>query len=187
MRRFRSALRLLPPMLLPALVLLLSACRIEPNPRPQVLNVDSAARADIRGTMAAYREALLSNDARAIAAFYTADARLSEPAAPDRVGGREIHDDLAHFFAEGGRITDVVVESEEIHVDGPVAWELGTYREQFRTPAGADASVRGPYVIRWRRGEEARWRIDRFLLKQTPSDSAAAGMRRSPPAAAPGG
>jgi uncharacterized protein (TIGR02246 family) len=169
LRGFRSALTLL----LPAAVLL-PACRIEPNPRPETFNVDSAARADIRATMAAYRDALLDNDARAIAAFYTAEARRLEPDAPDLVGGSEIRDAMQQFFNAGGTITDVVTESEDIHVDGPVAFELGTFEERHRTGDGTESTTRGRYMIRWRRGAEARWRIDHLLLNHLPAEPAVA-------------
>lgn len=171
MRRFQSAFTLL------LSTVLLSACRLEPNPRPATLNVDSAARADIRATMDAYREAMLQNDARAIAAFYTADARLHEPDAPDIAGNTAIRDAMQHFFAQGNRITDVRVDSETVDVDGPVAWEMGTYEERIRAASGDDHVVRGRYMIRWRRGEEARWRIDRFMVNHLPPldrDTAAA-------------
>jgi uncharacterized protein (TIGR02246 family) len=169
-RHYTSAL------LLP--LLLLAACRLEPNPRPTTLNVDSAARADIRSTMDGYREALLQNDARAVAAFFTVDARVHEPDAPDIVGSTGIREALQHFFAQGNRITDITIESESIDVDGPLAWDIGTYEESFRAAAGEDVTIRGRYVIRWRRGEEARWRIDRFMVNHLPpGDTARAAPR----------
>jgi uncharacterized protein (TIGR02246 family) len=163
LRRFRSAITLLPA------IVLLSACRIEPNPRPEPLNVDSAARADIGAAMAAYRQALLQRDARAIASFYTADARFSHPDVPHRTGTGEIRQALEQFFAAGGAVTDVRVDSEELDIDGATAYELGAWEERAALPDGAERVVNGRYMIRWRRGAEARWRIDRFLLASAPA------------------
>jgi ketosteroid isomerase-like protein len=161
------------PLLLFPLVLSLGACRVERNPIPEVLNVDSAARVDIRATMAAYRAALLENDARAVASHFTADAEVYEPGAGDVIGSGAVFESFDGFFGNGGAITDLELESESIHVDGGVAFELGRFAETSRT-ADAEQTVRGRYMIRWRRGEEARWRIDRFLMNHYPQDTAVA-------------
>jgi ketosteroid isomerase-like protein len=159
-------------MLLP-LVLSLAACRVERNPVAQTVNPDSASKVVIRATMVAYQAALLANNPRAIAAFYAPDGRLYEPDAPDIVGLSEVRSAMSDAFDSGRVLTDVTLEAEDIHVDGPVAFEMGTFEERFRTGNGGEEMVRrGRYVIRWRRGAEAQWRIDRFLRNHLPADSA---------------
>jgi ketosteroid isomerase-like protein len=160
-------------MLLP-LVLSLAACRVERNPVAQTVNPDSASKVIIRTTMDAYQAALLANNPRAIAAFYAPDGRLYEPDAPDVVGFSEVRSAMSDALDSGRVLTAVTLEAEDIHVDGPVAFEMGTFEERFRTGGGEDEMVRrGRYAIRWRRGAEAQWRIERFLRNHLPTDSAA--------------
>jgi uncharacterized protein (TIGR02246 family) len=171
-------------MLLP-LMLVLAACRVDRNPVAETVNPDSASKVVIRATMEAYRAALLSNNPRAIAAFYAPDGRLYEPGAPDVVGFSEVRSAMSDVFDSGRVLTDVTVEAEDIHVDGPVAFEIGTFEERFRTRGEEEEMVRrGRYMIRWRRGAEAQWRIDRFLRNHLPSDSAV--FSTGDTAAAPG-
>jgi ketosteroid isomerase-like protein len=160
-------------MLLP-LVLSLAACRVERNPVAQTVNPDSASKAIIKATMEAYQAALLANNPRAIAAFYAPDGRLYEPDSPDIVGFSEVRSAMSNALDSGRVLTGVTLEAEDIHVDGPVAFELGTFEERFRTGDEEEEMVRrGRYVIRWRRGAEAQWRIERFLRNHLPADSAA--------------
>jgi ketosteroid isomerase-like protein len=168
-RSRRAALRHLPLLL----GVVLTACHVGQNPRAAVLDADSAARVDIEATMLAYRTALLGGDHRTLATFFTADARLSEPGAADLVGPREIGGAKRAFYDAGGVVTDIAVDTDELHVDGAVAFAFGTWEERFRGGAGAEETVRGRYAIRWQRGAEARWRIARFLVNhQPPADTA---------------
>lgn len=162
-RRTPSAVRLLL-----ALSVLLGGCRVERTPRPESIDVDAIARDVIRATFESYRQALLTGDARRAAAAFMPDARLSEPHAPDVVGPRAIAERLDGFF-ERGEFLDLDVDRDTIDIAGGVAYDLGTYEETVRAE-GDEQTVRGRYVIRWRRGAEARWRIDRFLRSPYPTD-----------------
>lgn len=153
------------------LVLLCSACRVERNPVPETLNVDSASRADIRATLQAYRLARIAGDANLAASFFAPDARLYQPGAAEVRGSDAVEGAMAGFFAEGGVVTEVALHSEDLHVDGPLAFEFGTYEERFRLGEAGERSVRGHYAIRWRRAPEARWWIERFLLNGHPPDT----------------
>jgi uncharacterized protein (TIGR02246 family) len=163
--------RIAPGVLLP-FVVLLAACRIEPNPVAEVVPADSVARADIRATQESWRSALLANDPDAVASFYAPDARVYEPAAGDIIGASGVESAVERFLGKGGVVTGATVEPEEIHVDGPLAFELGTFENRFRIGDEPEATVRGRYMIRWRRGPEARWLIDRLLLNHYPSPAA---------------
>jgi uncharacterized protein (TIGR02246 family) len=150
----------------------LAACRVGQTPRPDVLNPDSAARADIEAVMAGYAAAMLRSDAAGMAAFFTPDARLSAPDADDLAGPRAIRDAMHAFFASGATVMEVDVETDVLHIDGPDAFEFGRYTESFRLPDGEEHTVQGRYSIQWRRGAEARWRIRRFLANHLPDADA---------------
>jgi uncharacterized protein (TIGR02246 family) len=160
--------------------LMLTACHVGQNPRAEVIDADSASRVDIRATMDAYSAALVSGNADRIAAFFTPDARLAEPGMDDVEGANAIHAMLRSFYVGGGVVTDVALDTETVHVDGADAFEFGSYHEKFRMAEGTEQTVRGRYAIQWRRGEEARWRIRRFLLNHLPpADSVSADSASS--------
>jgi ketosteroid isomerase-like protein len=150
-------------------LLLLSGCRVGNNPRVDLMDVDSAAAVDIRSTMLAYQDALVRGEARRIAPFFTADARLSAPGSADVVGATEIQTFRRSLLDSAGTLTRFSSETGELHVDGPVAFELGTFEESYTAGNGEEQVVRGRYAIRWQRGPEARWRIARFMLNHLPA------------------
>jgi ketosteroid isomerase-like protein len=165
-------------LLLLCLPLMLSACRVGSVPRPEAASPDSAARVDITRTMAGYERALLARNTQAAASYFMPDARLLEQGADDVVGVRAIRSAMDDFFSAGGVVTGLSLESEDIHVDGRIAFELGSFERRFRMGNSAEETIRGRYMIRWERGPEARWRIARFLLNHYPSDSASATAAR---------
>jgi ketosteroid isomerase-like protein len=155
---------------------LLAACHVGHTPRPDVINPDSAARADIEGVRNAYAAAIRAGDAERIAELFEADAQLSGSRLGGS-GGREIagagaiHD--AHVVAHrsGTAALEVDLEPESVHVAGTNAFEFGRLVERL-PPAEEGGDVeesffRARYVIHWRRGPEASWRIRRLLLSPT--------------------
>jgi uncharacterized protein (TIGR02246 family) len=145
-----------------------AACRIGQHERPEVINPDSAAAADIRATMDEYRAALLAGDAARIAAFFTPDAVLLEPDTDEIVGVRAIHARIDTVLAAGAAVTELTVATELLHADGPVAFEFGTFAGRYRAGGAEAQAVHGRYIIHWQRGPEARWHIRRLLLHPLP-------------------
>ena len=152
--------------------LLLAACRVEPVQRPQRIDPREVARESISDVLDAYRDALLRSDADAVAATFTADAELYMPDTPDLVGVAAIRDAMNSLFAEYAP-TDVLVEREQVDVGDGVAHEMGRYDQSVRTADSMMLEMRGRYAIRWRRGPEAAWRIERMLINHYPPDTAA--------------
>jgi ketosteroid isomerase-like protein len=146
----------------------LPACRVGHNPR-ELLVADSAAVVDIAQARRGYQDALLGGDPRRIGPFLTADTRLSGPDAPDIVGTAGVLTDRREFLDAGGSVTAISLDTEELHVDGGVAFELGTFEERRALPDGAEQTIHGRYLLRWQRGPEARWQISRFLFNLLPA------------------
>jgi ketosteroid isomerase-like protein len=150
--------------------LLAGACRIQEVPRPERVTVGDLAREQIRATLDDYRAALIRGDADALAAFFTPDARMQEPGASDLVGAGSIRGARAESFRDR-TYGDLVLRRDSIHlVDGGFAYEMGEFTESFNA-AGADSTVHGRYAIRWRRGPEGRWLIERFMVNHVPAGS----------------
>jgi ketosteroid isomerase-like protein len=155
----------------------LSACRVGHNPR-ELLVADSAAIADIAHARRAYQDALLGGDPRRIGPFFTADARVSGPDAPDIVGSSGVLAERREFFDGGGAVTAVSLDTEELHVDGGVAFEIGTFQERRTLPNNGEEALQGRYMLRWQRGPEARWQIARFLFNLAPATEPADSSAR---------
>lgn len=145
-----------------------SACHVGSNPRPELVHADTAAAMDIRATSAVYQDALVRADPRRIGPLLTPDALVSESGAADVVGPAAVQAGLREFFEIGGRITRLDMETQELHVDGSVAFEFGTFEAGYAVVEGEEQVMRGRHVIRWERGPEARWRISRFLVNHLP-------------------
>lgn len=168
-----------------------AACHVGQNPRPEVLDPDSAAQADIRGTMDALQEAFLQGNAAIIPEFFTGNAHLSDPGAGDVDGARGIRDALrAYFGDDGARLVDASIATDILHIDGPDAFEFGTFSRTYGPGEAADSTmhtVRGGYSVHWQRGPEARWRIRRFLVNHLPATDDAGTVAAGDTAAVAGG
>lgn len=161
-----SVLKSIRPMLL-ALALVPAACRIEPVQRSERVSLVDVAREDMSVVLDAYRDALLRADAAGVAAAFTPDGQLQMPDAPDVVGTGQIRDAMAEVFTSLTP-TDLLLEREQVDVADGVAYELGRFEETIRTAADSVLELRGRYAIRWRRGPEAQWRIERMLINHYP-------------------
>lgn len=140
----------------------LSACHVGQNPRPDLISPDSAARADISVTRDAWLGALREGDPDIVSAFFTADARLSQPAAADIVGNDAILAARRSRRAAGNAGNEIRLEPEVVHVAGSNAFEFGDITETVADSAG-EHTLRGRYTIHWQRLPEAQWRIKRWL------------------------
>lgn len=157
-----------------AAVLGLGACRIEPVQRAARVDPRELAREEISAALDDYRDALLRGDAAAIAATFTDDGQLYMPDTPDIVGSDAIRTALGEIFTSY-TATDLLLEREQIDIADDVAFEIGRYEESLRAAAdSATLELRGRYAIRWRRGPDERWRIERMLTNYyPPADTAA--------------
>jgi ketosteroid isomerase-like protein len=169
--------RRLAPLAKPAAALLvlvlLAGCEVERTPRAVTLDADSAARADIRASLDSYQDALLAGDAARAATFFAADSRMYRSTEPDLVGASAVRDGLRGYL-RSRTITSLAIDRGSIELArSGSAWELGTWSESFRTNGGPEQTVHSRYVIRWRRGPEATWLIDTFMVNPYPPDSAA--------------
>jgi ketosteroid isomerase-like protein len=151
---------------------MLAACHVEPVQRAERVDPRQLARESISDVLDEYRDAQLRSDADAVAATFTADAELYMPDAPDLIGAAAIRDAMGSRFADYTP-TDMLLEREQVDVGDGVAHEIGRYEESLRAADSTMLEMRGRYAIRWRRGPEAAWRIERMLINHYPPDTAA--------------
>jgi ketosteroid isomerase-like protein len=156
--------------LLPLVLLLAAGCRIERNPEPEPRDVSALAREQIGRSRDGLQRALMAGDARAAASHFTADARLSDPVYGEVETAGQVFETFRGFFNDAGAVVDVGLAPDVMDVSGGAAYEFGVYRETRRGPV--EHLVSGSYAIKWRRGAEATWRIERMLVSAHPATAA---------------
>jgi ketosteroid isomerase-like protein len=156
----------------------LAACHVGQMPRPDVINPDSAARADIGIAREAFLAAVREGDPERIAAFFTDDAMIVEGDSVERAGDDAVRAAGQAAARAGIRVAEADMEPEVVHVaGGGNAFEFGRFRETVRqggagvpgeVAPGTEWSGRGGYTIHWQRGAEAQWRIRRLFRTSPP-------------------
>ena len=145
-------------MLLGAMVLGVACSTEEPG-------AARAGAADVRDELLQrirdYQQALLNGDANAVKGFWTEDARVYLPGLS--LEGDALAAFVDEFYAGGGRVLSVELQPREVFVHGEAAYELGRLEETARFRGREPETVREDYFLRWERGGDGSWRIDRFV------------------------
>jgi uncharacterized protein (TIGR02246 family) len=121
------------------------------------------AKAEIAAARDAFWAAHAKGDAKALAGLLTEDARLLAPGMED-VSGRQAIEAAAAQMFQSLTVEDFTIESSELAVHGDSAVELSTYSETLRPKDGPAASVKGRYLIVWRRDRTGRWKVHRNMF-----------------------
>jgi len=159
-----------------AAIIVVGGCRIERTPRAGLPDPAGVARTQITAMLDNYEQALLSGESRRIASFFAPAARLYLPDTPDIFGRGEVDAAFAGLLADTA-IVQLDMRSEDIDVVAEVAYQIGTFTQTLRTKDGDERAVAGRFVIRWVRGPETRWLIERMLVNHYPRDSAAVAQQ----------
>lgn len=116
------------------------------------------SRAEIRAANAELMAAVAGGRPEAAAALYSQDARLIPPGG-DVLAGREA---IEVFFrrAHENDVAELLLDSQELDIDGDQAVELGGYR--LLTADGTELDS-GRYLVVWKR-EGAHWRLHRDAI-----------------------
>ena len=139
--------------------LLTGACGApEPEPAATPPADPAVVEAEIGAALAAFREASLANDAEAVLALYTEDAAVSQ--ADFDLAGDKMRAALRQLL-ESAPYRGFDVRTSERFVHGDVVYERGEYDEQMEM-GGQQMNVEGFYFIRWEKGPDGKWRIDRL-------------------------
>lgn len=142
-----------------AIVAMIGACDVQR--RDQVRpNHDELVRGAVDSSLAGFFGAAKTGNVDGMLAYLTADALLLEPGT--RAGREEFGRAAREAFGPDGGITSIVLRRDDLFVHRDVAYDIGEYDEGLRTVAGA-VSYQGNYFIRWERGKDGTWRIDRLV------------------------
>ena len=113
-------------------------------------------RAAIEAANKQFITALNRGDAAAVAAMYTADARLLPPNSPMGEGRQAIQQFWQGAIGAGAKM----VSLETLHVEsqGSLAYEVGRYTLTSPTAGGGTTTDTGKYVVVWER-EGSKWKL----------------------------
>lgn len=142
--------------LLAAASLAASACAHRPGGPG---GADAEARAAVAAANAEFARALVSGDARAMAAVFTEDGEVIPVTQRGFVSGRPQIEAYNAARLEGRRYLDVVISTVHLGVSGDLAWELGTSLVTLQQGEGPPVTLTGRYLAVWKREPDGRWRI----------------------------
>ncbi len=127
----------------------------------------AAVRQELTDRMAALKEALLADDTEEVIGFWTPDGRVLEPG--QDLSGDELGEFYREFFSTG-RVISFDIQAYDQFVHGDVAYEVGEYDETVEVE-GEQQTIRGYYFLRWEKGTDGVWRIDRVVAgpREAPS------------------
>ena len=114
-------------------------------------------RAAIEANNKKFAAALGDKDAAAVAALYTAEARLLPPNAEMMEGAQAIQ-----AFWQGGLdmgIQKATLATVEVQVRGDIACEVGEYTLIIQPTADQTIKDKGKYVVVWKK-QDGSWKLD---------------------------
>lgn len=120
-------------------------------------------RAAIAAGNAEFARALVAGDPKAMATVFTEDGEIISASQQGFVSGRAEIEAYSARRLEARRYVDVTITTVRLEVSGDLAWETGTNRFTLQQGQGPPVTVTGRYLAVWRRGADARWRIQADL------------------------
>lgn len=129
---------------------------------------NDSAKSDIGKTRDAWKAAADRKDAASVAALYTDDATFVGTETPLATGKAEIQKSLAGSLPISKLES---IDSKETVVNGDVAYDYGTFRQEVTPPGGKTQTVSGYYLVALRKGSDGVWKIVRHV-STTPTTNA---------------
>jgi hypothetical protein len=149
--------------LLLLVALLLSGCKIERTPQLRQ-TASELARESIARARAGIATAMIKHDANAIASLFAPTGVLVRPLAADITSPGAVQRHLLSFYRDT-TVTWFAFASDQVDLlTGGGAFEMGLYEQTVVTEDNIENKTTGRYAIRWARGPEASYRIERLVL-----------------------
>lgn len=127
-----------------------------------------AVRQELDARISAFIDVLLAGNAEQALTFFTADARLLEPGMD--LSGDPLRQFYTDFFGGGGRVTSAELVPYDTFVHAAAAYQVGWYDEVVEVE-GEQMTIQNYFFMRWERGNDGTWLIDRFVAgpREAPS------------------
>jgi len=127
---------------------------------------DATARDAIGKIRMVWQEAVNRNDPAAVAAMYTDDATFVGTEWPPANGRQEIQAALSKAFPISKFES---IDSKDLVVNGDMAYDFGTYRQQVTPPKAKAMTINGYYLVINRRQSDGSWKISRHVSTTPPA------------------
>ena len=142
---------------------LVTGCKIERTPQQQQTSSE-LARESIARARAGIATAMIKHDAGTIASLFAPTGVLVRPLAPDITSPGQVQRHLLSFYRDT-TVTWFAFASDQVDLlAGGGAFEMGMYEQTVVTDDNVENKTTGRYAIRWARGPEAAYRIERLVL-----------------------
>lgn len=135
---------------------LLAGCQTEPAEQTGTTEETAAPdAASVRATIEEigdrFEQALLAEDAVAVASFYAEDAVVLPPGSPRTEGRANIEAMFASWFEQTPPTEGFTLTSDDVQLSssGELAYEVGTYTMRGTTPDGQAYDETGKYLAVW--------------------------------------
>jgi ketosteroid isomerase-like protein len=135
----------------------------------------SSSSADVRAAIAqnwsGFKQAWLAgNVGQASSAFFTGDAINTVPGIPDSKGLDAIKTDFGNIL-KSNKVLTIDQQTEEVDVDGSLAYERGTFMQMLQPAEGATQRQQSRYLAIWKRQPDGSWKCHRFFINNAPTSS----------------
>jgi len=117
-----------------------------------------------------YRKAVLSGDARAVAAMYREDGIELPNCAPAVKGRAAIEQRYREFFGGPVKVTGFTFTHIEAVTTGDLAYDVGTYEQTLSLPGGQATTDHGKFVALVKRAQ-GTWKLA-YLIYNSDTDPA---------------
>jgi len=101
-----------------------------------------------------------------VAALYADDATFVGTETPLATGKAEIQKSLAQSLPISKLES---IDSKETVVNGDVAYDYGTYKQEVTPPGGKTQTVSGYYLVALKKGSDGVWKIVRHVSTTPPA------------------
>ena len=116
-----------------------------------------------------FREHWVQGDAEGSANLYTTNAINMIPRSEDNVN-REGVLTMAESFLSNNTVESIKVNTLELDVMGPKAFEYGLFEQKVIPDEGEPYVQKSRYFAVWQLGPDGTWRFHRFLFNDLPAD-----------------
>ena len=116
---------------------------------------------DIDNNNALFAKSYNSKDATGVMTFYTDDAELLPPNAPEFKG----KDNIQSYWQQGmDMFSGLSLTTDTIEIDGNAAIETGSYSINVQMPNQSPTMDKGKYLVVWKYMPDGKWRIFRDMF-----------------------
>ncbi len=122
---------------------------------------------EIAAANAAFAKSFNAGDAAAVATHYTEDASVLPPGG-NRADGKAAIEAFWKGAIDGG-LKNLTLKGVEVGSRDDLAYEDGVFTLDAPGSNGAMTTIKGKYIVVWKRGSDGAWRLYRDIWNADPA------------------